>query len=290
MTVRNLPGQLLGLLLALIPVPGLCLDAPLPLHTAVAERPKLGLNHDYLQLAAADDLTLTTPAPPSVTSYDPEFPNLFIPAEPDWEGIKQDTKLFLLYQLGVVGALYLMPESISKWSTEDKTGNVFDKWNDNVNNLRKDKDEWGINYIGHPYFGSVYYVRARHRGLDRQDSFWYAAIMSTIYEYGIEALFEPVSIQDLIFTPVGGAVIGEYFMIGREKMKRNIAAKGYSDTSDKVLLFFTDPLGAINKKVNQWFGNTESDQARLDLFPLVSLDQNNGHNVELMGVQAMYRW
>ena len=282
--------KILGLLLALIPVPGLCVDSPLPFQTAVAERPKLSLSHDYLQMAAADNQSLTTAKSTSVNSYDPEFPSLFIPAEPDRDGLAADTKLFLLYQLGVVGVLYLMPESVSKWDGEDKTGNMFSKWDDNVNNLRKDKDDWGINYIGHPYFGATYYVRARHRGYSRENSFWYAAIMSTIYEYGIEALFEPASIQDLIFTPVGGAIIGEYFMVGREKMKRNIAAKGYSDTSDKVLLFLTDPLGSINAKVNKWFGKDEEDQSRLELFPMVGLNQSSNHNVELMGVQAMYRW
>ncbi len=286
MTVRNI----LGLLLALIPVPGLCLDSAAPLQPAVTEQLQLGLSHDYLHLAAADDLSLSTAKTTSLKGYAPEYPSLFIPVEPDRDGLADDTKLFLLYQLGVVGTLYLMPESISKWSTEDKTGNIFDKWNDNVNNLRKDKDEWGINYIGHPYFGSAYYVRARHRGYDRQDSFWYSAIMSTIYEYGIEALFEPVSIQDLIFTPVGGAVVGEYFMIGREKMKRNIAARGYRTTSDSVLLFLTDPLGSINTKVNQWFGKDEEDQSSLELVPMIGLNQNNNHTIELMGVQAMYRW
>ncbi len=286
MTVR----KILGLLLVLIPVPGLCIDPIPPLQVTVTEHPQLGLNHGYLKLAAADDQTLGAPKTANLKSYDPEFPNLFIPTKPDRDGLASDTKLFLLYQLGVVGVLYLMPESISKWDDEDKTGNIFRKWDDNVNNLRKDTDDWGINYIGHPYFGATYYVRARHRGYNRQNSFWYSAIMSTIYEYGIEALFEPASLQDMIFTPVGGAIVGEYLMVGREKLKRNIAAKGYSDTSDKVLLFFTDPLGSINAKVNQWFDHDGEDQARLDLFPMVSLDQNNSHNVELKGVQAMYRW
>lgn len=284
MTVR----KILGLLLALIPVPGLCLDSTLPLQLAVAEHPKLGVDQDYIQLAAADVQTSATKTSDNI--YNPEYPNLFIPTAPDRDGLAADTKLFLLYQLSVVGILYLMPESVSQWDDEDKTGNIFRKWDDNVNNLRKDTDDWGINYIGHPYFGATYYVRARHRGYTRQNSFWYAAVMSTIYEYGIEALFEPASIQDMIFTPVGGAIVGEYLMVGREKLKRNIAIKGYSNTSDKVLLFFTDPLGSINAKVNQWFGHDEANQARLELFPMISLEQGSTHNIELKGVHATYRW
>jgi len=284
MTVR----KILVVLLALIPAPGLCIDSTPPLQPAVAERPKLGVGQDYTQLAATDIQSSATTANSNI--YNPEYPNLFIPVEPDRDGLASDTKLFLLYQLSVVGILYLMPESVSKWDDEDKTGNIFRKWDDNVNNLRKDTDDWGINFIGHPYFGATYYVRARHRGFDRQYSFWYAAVMSTIYEYGIEALFEPASVQDMIFTPVGGAIVGEYLMVGREKLKRNIATKGYSDTSDRVLLFFTDPLGSINEKVNQWFGHDDENQARLEVFPMISLEQGSTHNIELKGVNAMYRW
>ncbi len=286
MTLR----MFLGFLLALTPLPGMCLT-PAPLsHASFTERPKLGLSDEYLQLAAAENLETDMPVQMETNAYDSEFPNLLIPTEPDKSGLIRDTKLFLLYQVAVVGVLYMMPESVSQWSEDDKNGNVFGKWDENVNNLRKDKDDWGINFIGHPYFGAVYYVRARHRGYDRQDSFLYATIMSTIYEYGIEALFEPVSIQDLIFTPIGGAVMGEYFMIAREKIKRNIAAKGYADTSDKVNLFFTDPLGTINAKVNKMFGHKENDQARLELYPMVRINSTDHSSMELQGIQAFYRW
>ncbi len=283
MTIR----KTLGLFLAFTPTLGFCIDSPLSLQPAT-EQPKLGAYQDHIQLAAVETQTIAPET--SNTIYNPEYPNLFIPTTPDRDGLASDTKLFLLYQVSVVGILYLMPESISQWNDEDKTGNIFRKWDDNVSNLRKDKDDWGINYIGHPYFGATYYVRARHRGYSRQNSFWYAALMSTLYEYGIEALFEPASVQDMVFTPVGGAIVGEYLMVGREKLKRNIAAKGYSNTSDNVLLFFTDPLGSINAKVNQWFGHNKENQAQLELLPIISLQQGNARNIKLKGLQAMYRW
>jgi len=283
--------KILGLFLALLSIPALSYETALPGLATAPGQLKLGLGHEYLQLAAANEISTGEETTTESLLYDPEFPNLFIPAEPDKDGLKHDTRLFLLYQVAVVGVLFMMPESISKWSTEDKQGNIFHKWDDNVNNLRKDKDDWGINYIGHPYFGSVYYVRARHRGFDRQDSFLYAAIMSTIYEYGIEALFEPVSIQDLIFTPVGGAIIGEYFMLGRERMKRNISARGYATTSDNILLFLTDPLDAINKKVTNLFGlDDKEDEAHLELAPMLSMGNNSNIGFQLQGVQALYRW
>ena len=282
--------MILGLILALCSLPGICSNSGLLYPTSYLDRPQLGLSGEYLRLAATDGKSSNVSSIAEMPGYDPEFPFLQIPAEPDKPGLIHDTKLFLLYQVAIVGILYVMPESVSQWSTEDKNGNPTDKWKENVSNLRKDKDQWAINYIGHPYFGSVYYVRARHRGYDRQDSFWYAVVMSTIYEYGIEALFEPVSIQDLIFTPVGGSVLGEYFMIGREKMKRNIADKGYASVSDKILLFLTDPLGAINQKVDEMTGYKKKGDARLELYPVVAMSDSSLGSIELKGIQAFYRW
>lgn len=276
------------ILLGALTLPGLCLGAPSPaVSLTYSLTPPQGNTPNLLA-------ALETAPPPSqhtnnsATADQLEFPHLNLPATPDWSGLIHDSKLFILYQVGVVGVLYLMPESVSQWGDDQKQGNIFRKWNDNVSNLRKDRDNWEINYIGHPYFGSVYYVRARERGFDRQDSLLYGTVMSTIYEYGIEALFEPASIQDLIFTPVGGAIVGEYFMTARENILRDVNNRGYATTGDNVKLFLTDPLGAINKKVDKAFGYKE---ASIDLMPL--LDRNNADNHSLptlIGVQAHLNW
>ncbi|MFC1748124.1 DUF3943 domain-containing protein [Pseudomonadota bacterium] len=284
-------NRLLGLLLALAPMTGMCADIGLTIYTQPIVLPAY---EPALHLAAADNTTVVAPQlditkrkeiPPS-----DEYKYLDIPSQPDWDGLRHDSQLFVAYQTAVVGVLFLMPESVSKWGEGQKKGNVFRKWNDNVNNLRKDKDEWEINYIGHPYFGASYYVRARQRGYDRQSSFWYSAVMSTIYEYGVEAIFEPVSIQDLIFTPVGGAIVGEYFMSARNNIRRRISETGITTTSDKVKLFFTDPFGSVNRKVDKWFGINESQEARLDVVPMFErkLEQNN--TPKMIGLQALYTW
>lgn len=281
----------MGLLLACLPIPGLCLsDAPKQ-ATASSSLAYTQPHADSLHLAALDAQAAPPQlgtSQPAVTADQLEFPHLNLPNSPDHKGLMHDTNLFLLYQVGVVGVLYLMPQSVSQWGDDQKSGNIFDKWHDNVNNLRKDHDDWEINYIGHPYFGSVYYVRARQRGFDRQDSLWYSVAMSTIYEYGIEAIFEPASIQDLIFTPVGGAIVGEYFMTARENIMRDVTQKGYATTGDNVKLFFTDPIGVINRKVDKAFGHKE---ANLDLMPLFSRDQTDQHSMPaLVGVQAHVSW
>ncbi len=276
------------LLLAALALPGHCLGELHPhynLAFTTAEPQADGLYLAELEQSPTSG-TLSSAASPTADQL--EFPHLSLPSTPDHKGLMHDSKLFLLYQVGVIGVLYLMPQSVSQWGDDQKNGNIFRKWDDNVNNLRKDRDEWVINYIGHPYFGSVYYVRARQRGFDRQDSLLYGVVMSTLYEYGVEAIFEPVSIQDLIFTPVGGAIIGEYFMTARENTMRDIANRGYATTGDNLKLFFTDPIGAINRKVDKAFGYKE---ASVDLMPLFSRYNTDQHSVpNLIGLQAHVSW
>ena len=175
------------------------------------------------------------------------------PEEPDWRGIRRDTGYFLGYQFAVIGILYFAPEDVSGWSDEDKEEYSFDKWWDNVSDpVVRDGDVWWINYITHPYWGGTYYIRARERGLNRTQSFWYSALLSTLYEYGAEALFEPVSVEDLLVTPLLGSLVGEYlFTPLREKVR---AKPGALDWSDKTILVLTDPLGVLNAGTDRLFG------------------------------------
>jgi hypothetical protein len=176
-----------------------------------------------------------------------------VPAgQPDWSGVGRDTAYFLGYQFAVIAVLYIAPESISGWDREQKQNYDFDKWRNNVSEPVWDDDRWWINYILHPYWGGTYYIRARQRGLDRTQSFWYSALLSTLWEYGPEALAEPVSIQDLVVTPVAGFLVGEYLLL---PLRERIRAKpGTLDWSDKALLFMIDPLGVISAETDQLLG------------------------------------
>jgi hypothetical protein len=175
------------------------------------------------------------------------------PAEfPDWRGIKWDTFYFVAYQFVAVGVIYFLPESISGWTEEDKEEYSFSKWVNNVRNPVWDEDEWYVNYILHPYWGAAYYIRALERGFGRMHAFWYSFLLSTLYEFGAEALFEPVSYQDLVVTPVGGALLGEYvFAPIRERIR---AKSGRLDWSDKTLLLLTDPLGVVSEATSRFLG------------------------------------
>jgi hypothetical protein len=170
---------------------------------------------------------------------------------PDWSGLGRDTGYFLGYQFVAIGVLYIAPESISGWSEEDKANYSFNKWKENVRNPTWDDDAWWINYITHPYWGAAYYIRGRERGLEPMSAFWFSALLSTLFEFGAEALFEQPSYQDLVVTPIAGALIGEYLFA---PLRNRIRAKDRLTGSDKTLLFVTDPLGILNAEVDRWLG------------------------------------
>lgn len=179
----------------------------------------------------------------------------------DWVGLGRDTAFAVGYEVALTGILYLMPESVTSWSDEQKDAGPS-KWWDNVRDPEWDEDKWWINYIFHPYFGAVYYIRARERGFDRFSSFLYSGLLSAAYEFGVEAFFERPSIQDLIFTPVGGFLVGAFIF---EPIRAPIKAKAELKWHDHLVLILTDPLGAANYVMERLFG-IKSD-IRVDIRP-----------------------
>ena len=214
---------------------------------------------------------------------------------PDGAGLKRDTIMLLSYQAVAIGALYVMPESISNWSQEQKDDYSIADWWDNVRHPQWDEDEFWLNYLAHPYWGAAYYVRARERHYGRKGAFWYAVAMSTAYEYGAEALFEQPSIQDLLVTPVAGALLGDYFMSLRHGIRARYQPGEAMLFRHRALLGLTDPLGAINRQVRAWLGLREElslklyvrrPQAETRLRP-ARQDSPSGRE---FGVHFRYRW
>lgn len=180
----------------------------------------------------------------------------------DRKGLKRDTYYFVGFQFASLGVLYMMPESISSWDEEDKDTYSLSKWWYNVTHPTWDEDDFFLNYVTHPYWGAAYFVRARERGYSNRESFWYSAMLSSMYEFGVEALFEPASIQDLFVTPVFGSLLGRYFMGVRDRIELHSLERGYRTTKDKWILALTDPLGAINRTVDRWLGHDADLQLR----------------------------
>jgi hypothetical protein len=179
---------------------------------------------------------------------------LGVPDTKDWAGLRRDTIYFVSYQLVSLGLLYIAPQSVSNWTPEDKDNVGFDKWWNNVSDPQWDSDKWWINYVLHPYWGASYFVRARMRGYNSAQSFWYSFALSSIYEFGVEAIFEEPSIQDIFITPALGSVLGSAFMNIRE----DIYAKQFTEEGiggwDRFVLGATDPLGWLNSQVDKLFG------------------------------------
>ena len=171
--------------------------------------------------------------------------------QPDWSGLTRDTLYFIGYQVALIGIIYILPEAVTGWSDENKDSYDFDRWIENVGKIVWDEDKWYVNFLFHPYWGSIYYIRARERGFEKFDSFLYSALSSVLFEFGVEAMFEAPSIQDLIATPVLGTFLGMTF----EKIRGGIKAKGDQQKwYDKVVLILTDPLGTLNKHTDRLFG------------------------------------
>jgi hypothetical protein len=164
----------------------------------------------------------------------------------------QQTKVVFVGGFAVMGVILLLPEEISKWDkSEIGTGGLMEKWWDNVSEGPVwDNDKWYINWIGHPYFGGVYYQGARKSGYNQWNSMVYSALMSTFYwEYGVEAFAEVPSIQDLVITPLGGWVYGEWAHHKEQEIRARGGTALGSKTWGSISLFLLDPLGSIDT----WF-------------------------------------
>jgi hypothetical protein len=217
------------------------------------------------------------------------------PQEIDRAGLRRDTYYLLSYQVVTIGILYALPESVSNWSDEQKEDYSLQNWWDNVRNPQWDKDQFYLNYIAHPYWGAAYYVRARERGYGERASFWYSALMSAAFEFGAEALFEQPSIQDIVVTPVAGAILGEYFMRVRDRVAERQVPGEAMALGDRVVLAVTDPIGAINRQVQSWIGA----KAEARFYPFIGTQRvraggsQSAERLEtelVYGLRLDYRW
>ncbi len=140
-----------------------------------------------------------------------------------------------------VGILLMLPTSITKWEGDvlSKAKGQFKKaW---TQSPVWDKDEWAINYIGHPLSGALYYNAIRSQGASPLASFVFSTSQSVIWEYGIEAFFERPSIQDLLFTSTIGSALGEAAHRATISMNKN----GFN-TLEKIVVTVINPSFVFN--------------------------------------------
>jgi hypothetical protein len=152
--------------------------------------------------------------------------------------------------VAVMGTMIVMPPSVSKWDTVDRGAFIAGMPGDWSGHVSKgpivDQDKWAINYIGHPISGTFYYQIARHDGFGVVGSTVYSALMSAFFwEYGIESFAEIPSVQDLIVTPLGGALLGEAFYQAEQALDRGGGTVFGSPFLGQVARVVLNPAGAL---------------------------------------------
>ena len=179
----------------------------------------------------------------------------------------RQTRNMTVLGAGVMGILYALPTETTNWH-KDTIGSPGHTYWDNIKNGPvKDSDPWFINLVGHPYAGSVYYRVARHAGYGRLQSFGYSVMMSTFFwEYGMEALVEIPSIQDLIYTPILGSILGETFIYLEKKIKENDGKLLGSKTLGTIAMTLMDPSKLLTKYANKVFENDIIHESKFLLY------------------------
>jgi hypothetical protein len=188
--------------------------------------------------------------------------------------LSEDTKYLALILATASASLYMMPEELTKWSKEGRQGtNIFERWGRHIKSRPVwDTDHWAVNYIGHPYAGSAYYILGRHNGLDWKEAGLYSTFVSTfMWEYGVELTGEVPSIQDIIVTPVGGVILGEILLNAEDTIKRNDGKVLGSRLLGNISLILIDPAGSAIHLLKEWTDMPARIKIRTEPFTTSSL-------------------
>jgi hypothetical protein len=192
-------------------------------------------------------------------AYQPKFK--------DYRRLGYNSVLYIGAAVVTFGTIWVMPENFTHWDKEAmRKKGFFYKWNENVEaGPVRDDDSFAMNYLAHPYCGGIYYMTARSSGFNIFESFSFSVIMSTFFwEYGIEAFAEIPSVQDLIFTPVAGSLVGEIFFITKKSIVRHDKKVLNSRFLGITSLFFIDPFNTIL----DGFGYKEKVKTQMNVAPV----------------------
>ena len=242
----------------------------------------------YVKNTFSTSSTISAPAAEAVVVQSPSQLAVSESNTIDWNGIWIDTGVLLGSQFAACGIIYMMPESVSQWTPEQKR-DIFKHYGNNFVDPVWDKDAFYVNYVLHPYWGGTYYIRGRDRGLDKFSSFVYSALMSAMFEFGPECFFEKPSFQDLIVTPIVGALLGAFVF---EPWRNYIKHKPELYWYDHVSLMFTDPIGILSLGFEKMFGTKST--ILVDYSPLLKQKRATGTAVvsssDYIGATLKFQW
>lgn len=111
--------------------------------------------------------------------------------------------------LGVLGAnLFVLAADRYLFKYDFATQVGISSWSHNINTgWEWDTDRFGINFVGHPYSGTLSFNAARSNGYNYWQSVPFAIGGSLLWEYFGENTLP--SYNDIINTPINGAFLGE---------------------------------------------------------------------------------
>lgn len=181
------------------------------------------------------DQALLHPAPATLPAEDNRLPVIGPP--PPHHAVKAFATFTGLALVGA-GVYAFAPSS---FVGGDKEGQWQDAWGHFKEAWTKppvfDKDPASVNYLGHPYFGSLFYLTQRNYDESPLRSFLFSVFMSTCFEYFVESWSERPSINDLIVTPVVGSILGEVIYLATKEMRKD----GFT-TAEKIMVTVINPM------------------------------------------------
>lgn len=210
--------------------------------------------------------------------------------------LANDTRNLALGMAGTMGVLWAMPGTVTGWDKEKISSNpngIFAEYKDNIRRGPVwDKDDGFFNYVAHPAAGAAYYTLSRHNGKSPLESFGYSVAMSTFFwEYGFEAFAEIPSIQDLIITPVIGALLGEVAYQYEQKIRNDGGKLMGSKALGSAAMIVLNPAGALSQAINSVLGAKVIKSAKADLVLKRYKPSNNEPGLETMiGIQFNFRF
>lgn len=86
--------------------------------------------------------------------------------------------------------------------------NGYQTYKENFGKIVFDKDEPVWNFFVHPISGSQLYLLYRSVGYSRMGALGMTTVSSSLFEFTVEILTEPASVQDIYQTPILGTVLG----------------------------------------------------------------------------------
>ncbi|MCX6286694.1 MAG: DUF3943 domain-containing protein [Bacteroidetes bacterium] len=147
----------------------------------------------------------------------------------------------------VVGALALTWAADRFILNADYARIGFNTWKYNINTgWEWDTDRFGVNFIGHPYSGTLSFNAGRANGYNYLQSFSFAVGGSLLWEYFGENTLP--SYNDIINTPINGAFLGEILY----RLSSNILddrTRGTERVFREIAAGLVDPMRGFNRLI-----------------------------------------